>query len=163
MVLHPSCTSPMPFTAISIASAAAVVHSQGSRSPCSGTAGFGPNTVFTSVTSKIGREQGPIRISQGCERGKECHRWTSVTSDGEWGPPWSCFPWEMQSQAKSVSSLSRFAKNIYFPLLLTISREKLQVAEPPPKLKISLFTDHSDGSYLISQCLLPALFPLFPL
>lgn len=86
MVLHPSCTRLMPFTAISIASAAAGVHSQGSRSPCSGTAGFGPNTVFTSVTSKIGREQGPICISQGCEWGKESHRWTSVTSDGEMGP-----------------------------------------------------------------------------
>lgn len=57
---------------------------------------------------------------------------------GKQDPPWSCLPWECESEhhprdtqlpGKLVSFLCWFANNIYFPLLLKISCEKLQVAK----------------------------------
>lgn len=76
------------FAALFTASAAAVAYSRGSHWPCSGTAGLGPNTVFTPIASKVHREQGPVcsLYLLGSEWGKEPHCCTSGTSDGETGP-----------------------------------------------------------------------------
>lgn len=103
--------------------------------PSSGTAGFGPNTVFSPTSSKTGGELGPIcsLCLSGCKWGKESHCCTSGTSDGEMGSSlvlllaWDCesesHTKDMQSWGKSVSLICWFAKNNYFPLLLKISED----------------------------------------